>query len=144
IFRLLSPKVYLLGSLVLGALFALARHGDSFPGDGPARHQPLYPQTQPAKNPERLTLVSDAQKVVGWISGATDHAGSEVAVTIGKKTEMVRIDQGNTFAWSYQVEKNTRAEFAFKSHKQAITLNPPQAPLPPSVYFVVDRSVYRP
>jgi uncharacterized protein YfaS (alpha-2-macroglobulin family) len=143
--RLPSRKVCLFaGAVALAALFAVTRHSSSFlaePGKPPQRI-PLYSQTQAAKNPERLTLVADGRKVIGWISGTTDYAGSEATVTVGTKTEKLRISEENSFAWEYQVEKNTRAEFTFRDHKQALTLTPREQ-LPSSVYFVVDRSVYR-
>src|SRR5438874_2432778 len=75
---------------------------------------PLYLTNQPARNPERLTLAVDADRVVGWLSGTANHAGAEAKVTVGDKTQTVRIGEDNSFAWPYKVSKQTRAAIAFR------------------------------
>ena len=145
--RISSRKVLCLtAALGLAVVCVLARTPAVVPVEREARSParlPLYPTTQPAKNPERLTLILDAHRVVGWVSGSTNHAGAEAMVTVGKKTETVRIGEDNTFVWPYKVSKNTRAAFVVGDHKQTLTLAPREK-LTPSVYFVADRSVYRP
>lgn len=97
----------------------------------------------PARNPERLHLLADAVKIVGWISGARDHAGACVTVTAPGVRENLTIQPGNTFTWPYKVHAAARASFTFGTHRQTIALSPP-AKLPPCVFFAVDRGVYRP
>ncbi len=138
--------VWVTGILGLAVLCVFARTKDAAPGDRGTRlaeRMRLYPETQPAKNPERLTLVLDANQVVGWLSATANHVGEVATVTLGENTETVWIGEDNSFVWPYKVSKNTRATFAFGKHKQTLTLTPREQPAP-SVYFVADRSVYRP
>lgn len=100
-------------------------------------------QLQRARNPVQLTVLKDAAKVVGWVSGVRDHAGEAVSVQMGNKIEKIKLERGNTFTWPYKVEKATQVQFLFGRSQQTITLHPPSA-LPPCVFFVVDRGVYRP
>lgn len=100
-------------------------------------------QLQRARNPVQLTILKDAAKVVGWVSGVRDHAGEAVSVRIGNNIEKIKLERGNTFTWPYKVEKATQAQFLFGRSQQTITLHPPSA-LPSCVFFVVDRGVYRP
>jgi hypothetical protein len=132
--------------LAIAILFILSRGPVCFTAEGDARgvgRTPLYPVTQPAHNPERLTLVPDAHQVVGWLSGTANHAGATATVTLGSRIETVTVADDNTFVWPYKVSKATRAEFALGSHKQTLTLMPREQRAP-SVYIVADRSVYRP
>ena len=139
--------LWMTGTVGLPLLFCVLPRSSAWaPGDRENRlreRAPLYPITQPAKNPERLTLISDANRVLGWLSGNTNHSGAEATVTVGEKTATVRVDENNSFVWPYKVSKSTRAEFTIGKHKQTLTLTPGEQ-LAPSVYFVADRSVYRP
>ncbi|HEY7425202.1 MAG TPA: hypothetical protein VH682_13305, partial [Gemmataceae bacterium] len=123
---------------LIGAAFAvtvltmLVRSGETSPTKIPAA------ALRPARNPERLHLLLDPAKVLGWISGVRDHAGATIAVTVVDKKKTIKIDKGNTFAWPYRVEKASRAEFAWGKLKQTIILQPPSK-VPPCVFFVVDR-----
>lgn len=97
----------------------------------------------PARNPERLHLLADAGKVVGWISGTKDHAGAAVTVAAPGVRESLTVQPGNTFTWPYKVEKAARAVFTLGKLREAIEVQPP-AKLPPCVFFALDRGVYRP
>ena len=92
--------LWMIGTVSLPVLFCfLPRSSARAPGDRENRlreHAPLYPITQPAKNPERLTLISDANRVLGWLSGTANHSGVEATVTVGEKTATVRIDENNS------------------------------------------------
>jgi alpha-2-macroglobulin len=121
---------------------ALGRRAeDSSTSSSPA---PLYHTIDPAHNPERLTVIADARKIVGWISGVKDHAGEEVTVRIGKLLEKVKIEQGNLFTWNFTVTDSTRVEFSLDAMKQSITVQPMEKTPAPSVFFLADRHVYRP
>src|SRR5271166_5767335 len=54
----------------------------------------LYSKTEPARNPERLTVIADTHKVVGWISGTRDHVGAAVSVRTRARTEKVKVEAG--------------------------------------------------
>ncbi|HWG44801.1 MAG TPA: alpha-2-macroglobulin family protein [Gemmataceae bacterium] len=128
---------------LLTTLTALVR------SDGPVESK--FPPTRdagkgrliPARNPQRLHLLIDSANVFGWISGEKKHRGETVAVTSAGRTQQIKVERGNTFTWPYKVAKATRTEFAFGELRQTITLQPPSK-LPPCVFFVVDRAVYRP
>jgi len=144
------PPVWKLALLVvslgLATLFTLGRSGlrsADTPPAAPPRPPALYTEVEPARNPEKLTILVDPQKIVGWISGSTDHAGAEVAIKAGGKTDTVKVEAGNTFTWPYKVARSTRAEFTVSKLRQTATLTPPEKPQA-SVFFVVDRNVYRP
>jgi hypothetical protein len=149
-FRLPVWKLALLvGSLGVATLFTLGRAGlhsadapPAAPAEPPARPS-LYTKTEPARNPEKLTVLVDPQKVVGWISGSSDHAGDKVTIKAAGKVETVKVGAGNTFTWPYKVSKNTRAELQVGKLRQTVQLAAPEK-FQPSVFFVVDRDVYRP
>jgi hypothetical protein len=99
---------------------------------------------QKARNPERLILLVDSRRVHGWVSGTRNHAGRQVLVMVeGQAHDWVPVQADNTFSWSCKVNRPTRALFVLGSLKEKVELRPP-SPLPPSVFFVVDRSAYRP
>ena len=126
-------RLTLLGVAALILMAALGR-------SGPPREKSTLPA---ARNPERLHLLADAAKVVGWISGTKDHAGAAVTVTAGGVRESLTVQPGNTFTWPYKVQAATRAAFTFGKLRQTIRVEPP-GQLPPCVFFAVDRGVYRP
>ncbi len=109
----------------------------------------LFARTETAKNPVRLHLFVDRDKVLGWVGGrADDYAGSRVTIRSGDKAEMATVGKDGTFTWKYRVAQPTRAAFTvFHAHRpdlrQSVQLLPPATP-PPSVFFVIDRTVYRP
>ena len=108
-------------------------------------------KTDPATNPTRLVLQDDGRKVVGWVSGAADLSGTVVHIAIaGEKTRKeIKLDRSNTFAWNYKVEKPTKVDFSVKIEgnnqtlQDSLTVSKPVEETP-SVFFVVDRTAYRP
>ncbi|MGH7222331.1 MAG: MG2 domain-containing protein, partial [Gemmataceae bacterium] len=126
-------RLGLLGVFALALVAALWRSGP------PRKTTTLHP----ARNPERLHLLADAVKVVGWISGTKDHAGATVTVTVSGARESLTVQPGNTFTWPYKVHAATRAAFVLGKLRQTIRVEPP-VKLPPCVFFAVDRGVYRP
>ena len=72
-----------------------------------------------------------------------------VGVTQNRQRAEVRIEKGNTFTWEYSLDKPTPVTFeALLGEKQAlkdtITVAPAVGEKEPSVFFVVDRTAYRP
>ncbi len=141
----------LIASLTTAALFVLTRATGLYSADSapPPPEKPAAPPSaaffariDPAKNPEQLILLVDDTRVVGWISGTKDHRGKEVVIN-GPVTEKVKVQEGNQFTWNYDVHKPTKVDFTLGKLKQTVTLKP-RALLPPSIFFVTDRHVYRP
>ncbi|HTU20570.1 MAG TPA: alpha-2-macroglobulin family protein [Gemmataceae bacterium] len=130
----IGPRCLVFFGIVALVFVAALCHSD------PPRETKKLP---PARNPERLHLLADANKVVGWISGTRDHAGAAVTVVADKVRESVTVQPGNTFTWPYKVQAATRAVFSFDKLRETISVEPP-AKLPPCVFFAVDRGVYRP
>jgi hypothetical protein len=101
--------------LILGAGLPLAHFGltpssaDSKPAGAPAPPTPLFAQTVPAKNPMRISLQADEQKVAGWISGTESYTGKRVTVTVNGKSENLTVAQDNTFTWPYKIDKPVTA-----------------------------------
>src|SRR5207245_1162219 len=95
-----------------------------------------------------LQLQADEHQVVGWVSGTRDFAGRTVTVTINRKVKELIVSKENTFTWPYKVSKPATAEFVLadgKTRLQAsLMVGPPSAPPGPCVFFVVDRTAYRP
>ena len=79
----------------------------------------------------------------GWVSGKRDLTGQIATVRVGDHTEKLTLQRGNVFRWPYRVKESTQAVFVCGLLRQTITLHPP-GKLPPCVFFVVDRGVYRP
>jgi hypothetical protein len=109
-------------------------------------------KVEPAKNPTRLFLHEDGARVVGWVSGSADLAGQVVEISPeGKDRVKVRLDKGNTFTWTHEAAKPTAVSFRIDLRdagagelKDGITVSPGTAEATPSVFFVVDRTAYRP
>lgn len=126
------------------------RPADPAPMPRSAEPAPLFATLEPAQNPTRLCLQDDGRKVVGWISGTADYEGQSVDVRHGdKNVAHVRVEKGNTFAWEYKLDKPTPVTFrADLGGKQAlqdtVTVAPAVGEKEPSVFFVVDRTAYRP
>jgi alpha-2-macroglobulin len=119
-----------------------------------AEPTPLFAEIEPAKNPLRLCLQDDGRKVLGWISGTDDFKGWPVYVTIDgdkEKREAIHVDKGNTFVWEYKLDKPTKVGFHVTNGNRwlswladTITVAPAVAEKEPSVFFIVDRTAYRP
>jgi len=104
---------------------------------------PLFVKTTPATNTTALTLAVDEKKVLGWISGAVSYAGRQVTVDAGAVHQTVVVKRDNTFTWHYTVDKDTPVSFELGELSGKVRVGPP-AKHKPSVFFVVDRTVYRP
>jgi len=140
-----------LGITVLAALAAIFSGVVAGPGGGGGGRSgdkatpptPLFTKTMPAANSASLTLAVDEKKVLGWISGATSYAGREVAVVAGDVTQTVVVQADNTFTWHYATDKETSVAFTVGALSEKTRVGPP-VKHEPSVFFVVDRTVYRP
>ena len=112
----------------------------------PAQAKPptaLFTKTTPAANTASLMLAVDEKKVLGWISGAKSFAGREVAVRFADAARTVVVQRDNTFTWHYATDKPTPVAFAVGALSGTVRVGPPVKHAP-SVFFVVDRTVYRP
>ena len=151
------PLLLLAGCVPLALFVWLGAGGSAEPPPAkpketaPAPLASLYPKTVPAKNPVELHVEADDRKVFGWVSGTRSFANRPVRITAGGKTHEVRLRQDNTFAWEYRVEKPTTVEVlvdlcytAVPSPHASLTVRPPAVDPTPSVFFVVDRTAYRP
>ncbi len=111
----------------------------------------LYPEVTLAKNPVRLCLQDDGHKVLGWISGTGDYTGLAVGINAGSKSEAVTVEKGNTFVWKYKLDQPTKVSFHLLlgwmqrlALTDSITVAPTVAEKEPTVFFVIDRTAYRP
>lgn len=117
-------------------------------GPAPRPTPPPYSRVEAARNPITLQLQADEGQVYGWISGTRDHTGRAVSVKIDGKTHDAAVGKDNTFSFRYKVEKPTVAAVTVGTGKDtlrgSVALSPPSARPGPSVFFVVDRTAYRP
>jgi hypothetical protein len=104
---------------------------------------PVFADARPAENPAGLSLIVDDRKVLGWISGTKDYAGREVRITAGDHERIAILQDDNTFTWHYRVKEPVTAAFTVGELKAAEQLKPAE-PVRPAVFFVVDRTAYRP
>jgi alpha-2-macroglobulin len=115
---------------------------------------PLYADTEPARNPVRLSLQDDGRKVLGWVSGTKDFKGKPVFISVDGKAhngEVVNVQAGNVFTWDYKLEKPTSVAFIVDCcypncgfPEGSITVAPAVGEKTPTVFFIVDRTAYRP
>ena len=147
-----SIVVLTVGAFVLAASASLwinspapATGGEEGRGDAKssAPLKPLFAETVPAANRADLNLIVDERKVLGWISGRQDRSGEVVKVAFGKRFETVIVQQDNTFTWTHRVKEPTDVTFRI-GEKKRTTRIAPASPTEPSVFFVVDRTAYRP
>jgi len=132
------------GMLLAGVVAGPAEDaGPSRPQEATRPLTPLFAKTTPAGNPASVMLAVDERKVLGWISGGTSYAGREVAIVAGDVTQTVLVQRDNTFTWHYAAAKDTPVTFKV-AHLTAHACVGPPARHASSVFFVVDRTVYRP
>lgn len=113
---------------------------------------PLYADVEPAKNPTRLCLQDDGRQVLGWISGNGNFKGRTVDFFAdGKRLDSTTVEAGNTFSWKYKLDKPATVIVRVDTYyKDAIDLKEPIGVAPsvgekdPTVFFIVDRTAYRP
>ena len=121
-----------------------ARSARLDPAGKPSRQVvPIFTDAKPAANSPGLVLHVDRRKVLGWISGNENFTGAEVRVQVNARTETVIVQGDNTFTWYYSAAKGTDATFSVGKWSRAVRLMQPDE-LQPSVFFVVDRTAYRP
>ena len=147
-----SIIVLAVGAIALAASAALwinspdpATGGEEGTGiaNAPGTLHPLFADTVPATNRADLNLFVDERKVLGWISGKQDRSGEVVKVAFANRFETVVVQQDNTFTWTHRVKEPTDVTFTIGDKKRTTRIAP-ASPSEPSVFFVVDRTAYRP
>ncbi|NQT15033.1 MAG: hypothetical protein HQ582_19915, partial [Planctomycetes bacterium] len=141
-YRFNKRTVKLAKTLVLTAAAGLVVFGFA-PAPAEKATPPVFTNPQPAKNPTGLSLTVDPQKVLGWISGTGDYSGQAVRISAGDRDETVIVQDDNTFTWHYRVDEPVTATFTVGQWTVAELLEPIE-PDRPAVFFVVDRTAYRP
>jgi hypothetical protein len=141
------PSPSRLGLLAAGLLLLLLAALLRLQGAPPraAEREPPLPfrPDRKAHNPARIVLLAHLPGVLGWISGSDDHRGKSVTVSDGPRETQVKVQPGGFFEYRLQVARPTRLTFSLGDLESEIELRP-QDELPRSVFFVLDRSVYRP
>ncbi|MEK6237184.1 MAG: MG2 domain-containing protein, partial [Planctomycetales bacterium] len=166
--RLGRGKAWLVFAALIAVGFAAwvfppVRESSSAPRSD-SRVTSIYSRKEPAKNPVTLSLFVDDQKVLGWISGIKDRAGNKVTVTwtdpapagpakkqdkaaadanSRKQTRTAVVRDDNSFVWTREVVKPVEVTFSVAGMTRVVKLAPPEQ-AKPTVFFVVDRTVYRP
>jgi len=103
---------------------------------------PLFATPEKAEPPGRLLLLCDNQQLIGWFDGQLP-ANSRVQIEVdGAQTSFKPNDDGS-FVWPYKVNKPQTAVVKLSGRTKRIRLQPYQEKSP-TVFFVVDRTVYRP
>lgn len=145
-----APVALAVLTCLLGAVALAWEAGRSARPARPGRTASLYPKTEPAKNPVTLQLQADGRQVVGWISGGEAFAGRQGTLTVGDRVEAFTVGTDNTFRRDCRVERQAIAEVRISGEGKSdglhgsVLLEPPPAPPGPSIFFVVDRTAYRP
>ena len=104
---------------------------------------PLFARTSPAPAGAALRVFVDPAQLVGWIAGSASYEGRAAQIEVAGVRREVDVGADNTFAVPYRVVKPTEATIRVGALVQRVTLEPPAA-LEPTVFFVVDRTAYRP
>ncbi|MFH2007536.1 MAG: alpha-2-macroglobulin family protein [bacterium] len=142
-----AGTVALVVALCFGLGRAERRHGRHRPSEGRAHgtvaEPGLFAFSSLAENPTHLTVQADGEKVVGWISGKRSFAGRSVTVTAQGRTEYTRVGPDNVFVWKHALDKPSSVRFRLDHHERQLTVHP-AAPPSKTVFFVADRTVYRP
>jgi alpha-2-macroglobulin len=113
----------------------------------PAAIVPLFGTTEPAANKPVLVLLPDERGLHGWIAGNVDAKGAKVNIKAGG-TSVATIGDDNTFVWEQTTNKNLPATASLVVGGKTLTAHTTLLPAPPaggpSIFFVTDRSAYRP
>src|SRR5690606_15054046 len=99
--------------------------------------------TLPAPAGSALRVFVDPEQLVGWIAGTASHEGRVARIDLDGASREAIVGPDQTFAVPYRVAKRTEATVRVGALTQRVTLEPPAA-LEPTVFFVVDRTAYRP
>ena len=107
---------------------------------------PIFTKTEPAANESVLILQTDDRGVHGWVSGINSYAGKQVFIN---NTSGAKVKDDNTFTWDreYQGQLSVTAHLDRGNGTEMTantTLVHTAAPDQPSIFFITDRSVYRP
>ncbi len=109
---------------------------------------PLFGKTEPAANSPVLVLQSDDRGIHGWLAGNTDASGAKVSIKAGGKDFTASVAADNTFTWEQTTKKNLPVTASVtvggKTLTARTTLLPAASPGGPTIFFVTDRSAYRP
>ena len=106
--------------------------------------RPIFSKVTPAANPSGLIVQADGRKIFGWIAGLPNYVGKEAKISVGNRTETVLVQRDHTFTWHYKkIDKPVEATVTVDRWTRTIQLTP-QGKSQPSVFFVVDRTAYRP
>lgn len=111
---------------------------------------PRYAEVVPATNPVRLFLQDDGVRLLGWVSGEPKKLGEVATLKVGDSGKVVKValKEDHTFRWDYRLDKPTEVEVTLSDGnaplQESLLLIPAKAEPEPSVFFVVDRTAYRP
>ncbi|HEV3438563.1 MAG TPA: hypothetical protein VG122_14460, partial [Gemmata sp.] len=142
------------GLLSVSLVFALVgvKPWDNSPApvDSPLSAQatgtvPLFATTEPAENQSVLVLQTDDLHVHGWVAGKKSFAGE----TVNINGASVTVREDNTFAWEPRTRTQVKVVASLSRPGQSpltaqTTLIPTAAPDGSTIFFVTDRSAYRP
>ena len=117
---------------------------------GPDGVVPLFGTTEKAANEPVLILQADDRGVHGWVAGKIDAADATVSIRAGARKYETRIGADNTFSWQHAVNRNTpvTATVTLPGRDAPLTarttLLPAASTKGDTVFFITDRSAYRP
>src|SRR5262249_56983887 len=121
-----------------------------------AKPVPLFATTEPAKNAPSLVLMPGDRGVLhGWVAGGQSFAGQTVVVRADRQAISLTVRDDNTFTWTrglhepmeggQPVPVTVTLEVPNGKPLVARTVLQPTLGEPgPCVFFVTDRSAYRP
>lgn len=114
---------------------------------------PLFSATEPAKNASVMFLQPDENGVTGWIAGKKSYAGQNVEVSSSFVIDSIPVNKDNTFRWNHKTPSPHTVWFTHgplvgkpRLDQLAARTKLVSAPVAggPSIFFVTDRSAYRP
>jgi hypothetical protein len=111
---------------------------------------PRYAELVTAKNAVRLHLQDDGIRLLGWVSGEPKNLDAVVTIKVGANGRFLKVPvrEDRSFEWEYRLDKPTDIEVSMGSGKETLkqefTVMPMKLDTEPSVFFVVDRTAYRP
>ena len=90
-----------------------ARHDRTRPEPRLVEPTPFFAAIVPAKNPVRLCLQDDGQKVLGWVAGTDNYQEPGLRHDRWRQAKLatIHVDKDNTFVWEYKLDKPTKVEF---------------------------------